>query len=128
MRILLDTHILYWVLFEPASLPPNVRADLQDPENDVLFSAASVWEIAIKTAIGRLQLRVDVSDIAPAATGAGFSELPIVGSAAAGVAALPLHHRDPFDRLLIAQALAEPALFYTRDARLERYSELVRRV
>lgn len=128
MRLLLDTHILLWAISDADRLSPETRAAIADPENEVLFSAASIWEIAIKLAVGRLEARVGVAEIASEAIGNGFRELPVVSSVAARVAELPLHHRDPFDRLLLAQAMAEPAILYTRDAALERYSDLVKRV
>jgi PIN domain nuclease of toxin-antitoxin system len=128
MRILLDTHVLYWSLFEPEKLPSAIRSAIADPDNAVLFSAASIWEMAIKSALGRIDFQVEVEDVAGAATQSGFAEVPVRAMVAAGVATLPLYHRDPFDRLLIAQAMAEPALFYTRDEALARYTDLVRRV
>jgi PIN domain nuclease of toxin-antitoxin system len=128
MKLLLDTHILYWSLFEPARLSPEVRLSISSPENSVLFSAASIWEIAIKSGLGRINLQVTVNEVAGAAEEIGFEELPVRAAVAATVAALPMHHRDPLDRLLIAQAMAEPALFYTRDGALARYTDLVRRV
>lgn len=128
MRILLDTHLLYWVLFEPERIPATVREELEEPANEVFFSAIGIWEMAIKASLGRLELDVDLQAIAPAAVASGFAELPVFSSAAARVATLPMHHRDPFDRLLVAQALTESALLYTRDSRLEQYSDIVRRV
>jgi PIN domain nuclease of toxin-antitoxin system len=128
MRILLDTHLLYWALFQPRNIARPVQEELEDAVNVVLFSAVNVWEIAIKTAIGRAGFDVDVGEIASVAVESGFRELPVFSSAAARVATLPMHHSDPFDRLLVAQAMAEEALLYTRDARLEQYSDLVRLV
>jgi PIN domain nuclease of toxin-antitoxin system len=94
----------------------------------VLFSAASVWEIAIKAALGRADFKVAPAEIVAAALETGFAELPVSAAAALRVADLPPHHRDPFDRLLVAQALTEPARLYTADPALEPYSELVVRV
>ncbi|HEX6442216.1 MAG TPA: type II toxin-antitoxin system VapC family toxin, partial [Stellaceae bacterium] len=101
---------------------------LGDPDNDVLFSAASIWEIAIKFARRRSDFSVRPEVISRAALQIGFVELPVTSALAARVADLPLLHRDPFDRLLVAQAIAEPAVLFTADARLSAYSELVRRV
>lgn len=126
MRILLDTHILLWALAEPRKLSREARARIEDPEAEVLFSAASIWEIAIKSSVRRLSLRVRPEDIAAAAVDSGFQELPVRAAAAALVAGLPLHHRDPFDRLLLAQAMAEPARFCTVDKALAPYSDLVK--
>ncbi len=125
MRLLLDTHVLLWALAEPERLSPRVREWLVSPANEVLFSAANIWEIAIKAQIGRLSLSVTVEEIVEAALASGFRELPIRAAHAAAVYRLPLHHRDPFDRILIAQAITEPARLLTVDATLARYSELV---
>ena len=111
MRLLLDTHVLLWALSTPKHLSKKVRSEIENPANDVMFSAASIWEIAIKWTLK-----------------SGFRELPVRSTAAAHVAALPTHHRDPFDRLLIAQAVTEPAILYTADPQLEIYSELVHRI
>ena len=128
MRLLLDTHVLLWALIEPTKLSVDVQAALEDPLNEVLFSAASVWEMAIKTALGRADFRVSPEIIVEAAYATGFTELPVRSAAALKVSTLPHHHRDPFDRLLIAQAMTEPAALYTADAQLAVYSELVVRV
>jgi PIN domain nuclease of toxin-antitoxin system len=125
MRLLLDTHVLLWALGEPGRLGAATRALLEDPANDVLFSAASIWEIAIKVRLGRAGFTVRPDEIVKAACGTGFAELPVRASAAARVADLPLHHRDPFDRLLVAQAITEPTRLYTADPLLPPYSELV---
>lgn len=128
MRLLLDTRVLLWALIEPARLTNAARAVLEDPEHEVLFSAASIWEIATKCALGRADFQVPPGAILEAALKSGFAELPVRSAAALKVATLPHLHRDPFDRLLIAQAMTEPASFYTADETLERYSELVVRV
>lgn len=124
MRVLLDTHILLWALTEPKRLSRETRARLEDPEAEILFSAASIWEIAIKAQSGRVSFAVRPGEIAEAAKAAGFLELPVRAEAAALVAELPMHHRDPFDRLLIAQAMSEPARFCTVDKGLVPYSNL----
>ena len=128
MRILLDTHVLLWALIEPARLGDEARAALEDPDHDVLFSAASVWEMSIKAALGRAEFHVSPARIVGAALASGFTELPVRSAAALKVATLPHHHRDPFDRLLVAQAMTEPAVLYTADAQLTAYSELVVRL
>lgn len=126
MRILLDTHVLLWALIEPHRLPAAARADIEDPQNEVLFSAASIWEIAIKAALGRADFTVEPERIVEAARDTELVELPVSAAAALQVMKLPPHHRDPFDRLLVAQAISEPAMLYTADAMLEAYSTLVR--
>ena len=128
MRILLDTNILIWAITTPERLGGQVRATILDPENDILFSAASIWEIAIKAALRRAEFQVHPEAVAEEARDIGFIELPVHSSVTWRVADLPLLHRDPFDRLLVAQAIAEPAILYTADARLPAYSELVKRV
>jgi PIN domain nuclease of toxin-antitoxin system len=128
MRILLDTNVLLWAVTTPERLGEQVRATILDPANDILFSAASIWEIAIKAALRRPQFRVRPEAVTEEARDIGFLELPVHSGIASRVADLPLLHRDPFDRLLVAQAIAEPAILYTADARLPAYSELVRRV
>lgn len=125
MRLLLDTHILIWALGEPRRLPKEVRIALESPDNEVLFSAASIWEIAIKTQIGRANFKASPEEIIAAALESGFAELPVRAEHGARSATLPLHHRDPFDRLLVAQAISEPCRLVTADAVLSPYSELV---
>lgn len=125
MRILLDTDVLLWALIEPKRLPRDARDKIEDGRNDVFFSAASIWEIAIKSKIKRRGLRFTADQIAAAAIKTGFTELPIHAGASARVATLPPHHRNPFDRLLIAQALEEPAHFFTADTTLAVYGSIV---
>ena len=125
MRLLLDTRVLLWALGAPARLPAVARQAIADPGNEVLFSAASIWEIAIKTQLGRADFLAKADEIARVAAESGFDELPVRARHAALTAQLPLHHRDPFDRILVAQALAEPARLLTVDSALRPYSELV---
>jgi PIN domain nuclease of toxin-antitoxin system len=126
MRILLDTHVLLWVLLEPDRIDSDTHAQLEDDSNEVLFSTATVWEIAIKFGLRRADFTVAPAEIAQAAIDTGFEELVIRRNAAALVADLPLLHRDPFDRILVAQAIVEPAVLLTIDHQLRPYSELVR--
>ena len=125
MRILLDTHVLVWVLLEPDRLSGDDRTAIEEAADEVLFSAVNIWEIAIKAQLGRPGFVFDAGEIARTAIGSGFIELAVRSDAAARVGRLPLLHRDPFDRLLVAQALVEPALLYTADRDLAPYSELV---
>ncbi|MGH8557106.1 MAG: type II toxin-antitoxin system VapC family toxin [Methylococcales bacterium] len=125
MRLLLDTHILLWALDSPERLSFALRKQLESPLTEVCFSAASIWEIAIKSALGKVNFRYSPNEIADAARMTCFVEIPISSEHAAGVSRLPMHHTDPFDRLLIAQALAMPARFVTADAILIGYSELI---
>ena len=117
--------MLLWALKTPARLPSSVGALIQDPDNEVLFSAASIWEIAIKAALGRSDFNIDVAELVPGALATGFVERPVTAAVATRVAELPVLHRDPFDRLLVAHALDEPARLITSDRLLSRYSELV---
>ncbi|MFZ4604456.1 MAG: type II toxin-antitoxin system VapC family toxin [Caulobacterales bacterium] len=125
MRVLLDTNVLLRALIEPDNLASKARSLIENPDNVVLFSAASIWEIAIKSALGKADFHVTPREILDAAIASGFEELPIWSAAALGVSDLPAIHRDPFDRLLVAQALHEPARLITTDAALAAYSELV---
>lgn len=126
MVLLLDTHVLLWALDAPERLPQEIVAQLESPETTVHFSAASIWEIAIKASLGRVDFHYSPEEIAQAARDTGFLELPVRAEHGARVAQLPPHHRDPFDRLLIAQGLLLPAQLVTADAALVPYSELVR--
>jgi PIN domain nuclease of toxin-antitoxin system len=125
MRLLLDTHVMLWALSTPQRLGNDARAEIEDRNNEILFSAASIWEIAIKSALKRADFSVSPDVVMTAAFQSGFTELPVRSAAAARVASLALHHRDPFDRLLIAQAVSEQLPLYTADASLAAYSELV---
>lgn len=122
MRILLDSHVLLWAVGDPGKLPRWVRDRLEAPDDEIYFSAASIWEIAIKAQWGQLDLGASPDDVATAAVSIGFVEVPVTSGHAAATARLPLHHRDPFDRLLVAQAIAENARLYTADATLSQYA------
>ncbi|MBI3606622.1 MAG: type II toxin-antitoxin system VapC family toxin [Nitrospirae bacterium] len=123
MRILLDTHLVLWWLSGDKRMPREADALIADTENEVYVSAASIWEVAIKVALGRM--KGDPGAIEAAIIPSGLSELPITGRHAAHVSKLPMHHRDPFDRVLIAQSLVEPMRLLTSDTALARYGELV---
>lgn len=126
MRLLVDTHLLLWSVAASRKLPAVVRELLTEPANTVLYSAASVWEIAIKSGLRRPDFRVDLPRLLRAFSQAGFAELPVTAAHAARVGSLPDLHKDPFDRLLVAQALTEPAVLLTNDARLGPYGTQVR--
>ena len=125
---LLDTHVLLAALIKPEVLPTDTQTLLQDPACTVYFSAASLWEIAIKYSLGRDDFDFLPEDIHQLALHTGFTELPIVSSHSYAVASMAWHHRDPFDRLLVAQAQSIPAYLLTTDGVLEQYSELVKRI
>ena len=128
MRILVDTHVLIWALSEPERLGTRTQQELSDTRNAILFSAASIWEIAIKAALRRSDFLVDPDELTEEAISLGFLELPISSRVAARVKDMPLIHQDPFDRLLVAQAMAEEAILLTADRKLLAYSDLVRLV
>lgn len=122
MRLLLDTHVFLWALVSPAKLSVSARRDIESA--DVFVSAASIWEISIKAGLGKL--KANPAEVEAAIEPAGFEALPITAQHAARVARLPRIHRDPFDRMLIAQAICEPMFLLTRDAALAKYGDLVR--
>lgn len=118
MRLLLDTHIVIWAM----EADPRVRSiteRLTDPDNEVYFSVASLWEMAIKVGTGKLE--VDVAVFRAEALATGFIELPVLGRHIEALGGMPQHHRDPFDRLLVAQAAAEPMRLITADATVALY-------
>ena len=118
--LLLDTHALIWALSAPRRLPAKVAAVLREPDTDVYVSAVSTWEIVIKSALGKID--ADLPAIVSAARAADFDELPITIAHTERLRALPTHHRDPFDRLLIAQALEERLTIVTHDRLIAAYS------
>jgi PIN domain nuclease of toxin-antitoxin system len=124
-RVLVDTQLLLWSLYRPKRVPREIRDVIEGGANDILFSAASIWEIAIKRALGRPDFVVEPSHVISDSAATGFMELPVTAAAAAQVSTLPPVHKDPFDRLLIAQAIHEPARLLTSDRILARYSTLV---
>jgi PIN domain nuclease of toxin-antitoxin system len=120
MRLLLDTHVLLWWMSGDRRLTSLLREAISARDADVAVSAASVWEIAIKRALGRLD--IDLGDLVDAIQADGFAELPVRIEHAAAVEHLPRHHDDPFDRLLIAQSLVESRRLVTRDRLIGVYS------
>jgi PIN domain nuclease of toxin-antitoxin system len=118
MDLLLDAHVFLWWDTGDVRLAADVRDVIADPGNRVLLSAASVWEIAIKRALGKLDFR---GGLVKAIAANGFEELPVTAAHAERAAALPDHHRDPFDRMLVAQSLCEACVLATRDRAFEAY-------
>lgn len=118
MRLLLDTHVLVWWASADVALPMSVQNELESPENQVFFSAVSTAELAIKTSLGKLQVADRLLGSSPDAS---FNELPLTSAHAAVLADLPLLHRDPFDRMLVAQALVEGLVLVTVDSRVRAY-------
>lgn len=121
MRVLLDTHLLLWALASPSKLSTKTRARIESSE--VFASAASIWEVSIKSALGKLH--ANPKEVASAVEPAGFDHLHISAEHAAAVAELPHVHRDPFDRLLVAQARVEQMILLTNDDLLRGYGDAV---
>lgn len=122
MRLLVDTHLLIWWL-AGKSLPARAAELIRDPANQIYASAASVWEVAIKVSLGKI--RIDPDEFVAALREGGFQELSVTVRHASRVAELPKHHRDPFDRLLVAQSLVEAMLLLTQDQPLAAYGPSV---
>ena len=119
MRLLLDTHAVIWAVSSPATLAPAARTAIEDPGNVVMVSSASVWEITIKEALGKLTLPASIEE---AIGGSSFEALPITHAHAVLAGSLPPHHRDLFDRMLVAQAIVDGLTIVTRDAAIPRYA------
>jgi PIN domain nuclease of toxin-antitoxin system len=116
--LLLDTHVLLWARGEPRRIAESVRDRITDPAVAVFFSSASIWEIAIKHALGKLNMPANLLETMAER---GFSELPVRSTDGLRAGALPPHHADPFDRMLIAQAQSESLTLVTSDARIAAY-------
>ena len=122
MRLLLDTHIYLWWVKNDRQLPKLARTLIMEAD-EIFISSVSIWEAAIKTKLGKLD--VDIDDLIHAIADSGFRELSLTAKHAAEICQLPDLYRDPFDRILIAQAISEPLKFLTADSKLQEYSELV---
>ncbi len=123
MRLLLDTHILLWWLTNDPALPTRADTLMVDPANEISISAISLWEVGIKARLGKLPANVD--EVRAATLASGFTPLPFTLDHAAEVARLPDHHRDPFDRALVAQARFEPMRLITHDRVVAMYGDSV---
>ena len=121
MKLLLDTHILLWAAGSPERIPAPTRTLLSDPHNGLLFSAASIWEIAIKSALNRTDFRVDSRRLRRGLLDNDYIELPIKSEHVVMLDSLPPLHKDPFDRILIAQAKCEGILLVTVDPVVAQY-------
>lgn len=128
MRLLLDTHVLIWVTAEPDRISNDVLRIIESRDTELVFSAASVWEVAIKRALGREDFDVDPRLLRRGLIENGYTELAIAGAHAAAVDSLPPIHKDPFDRILIAQALAESLMLLTADPVVAQYPGPIMRV
>lgn len=128
MRVLPDTHLLLWAAAAPDRLPAGARRLIEDPAVTPLASAASLWEVAIKAAFGRPDFTADARLLHRGLREAGYEDLPVTAAHAAAVADLPALNRDPFNRLLVAQARAEGVMLLTADPLVARYPGPVRLV
>lgn len=126
MNLLIDTHLILWAAGDPDQLSDEARHLLLDSANELHYSAASLWEVAIKRTLGRSDFQVDSRRLWRMLPASGYRELPITGEHAIAVESLPLLHKDPFDRLLLAQARVEGLTLLTVDEQLAEYGEPVR--
>lgn len=121
MKLLLDTHLLLWAANQPERLSANARAFFENPENELLFSAASIWEIAIKTGLGRDDFKVDTRLLRRGLLDNDYREMAVTSAHAVFLESLPLIHKDPFDRILVAQATVEGITLLTADSTVAKY-------
>ena len=128
MKLLLDTHLLLWAAGQPECLPVVARALLDDPQNQPMFSSASLWEIAIKSGLGRDDFQVDARLLRRGLLDNGYGELPVASEHAVAIDGLPPIHKDPFDRLLVAQSMVEGITLLTTDPLVAQYPAPVRQV
>lgn len=128
MMLLLDTHLLLWAAGQPDKLSAKARKLIKDPQNELAFSAASLWEIAIKSGLGRDDFRVDPRLLRRGLLDNGYAELAVTSEHAVSINSLPPIHRDPFDRMLLAQAHAEGITLLTSDTVVAQYPGPVKKV
>lgn len=128
MKLLLDTHLLIWAAIGSDRLSAKARKSIEDPINELYFSAASLWEIAIKNGLGRADFQVDARVLRRALLDNGYQELPITGAHTVAIESLPPIHKDPFDRILVAQATAEGITLLTSDVLVAKYPGPIRKV
>jgi len=128
VKLLLDTHLLLWAAAEPERLPSSAIAEIENPSNELLFSPASLWEVAIKRGLGRDDFAVDPRLLRRGLFDNGYHELPITSEHAVAVDGLPAIHKDPFDRILVAQAISEGITLMTTDDLVARYPGPIRKL
>ena len=128
MKLLLDTHLLLWAAGSPGQLPAKARILMEDLQNELLFSAASLWEIVIKRSLGRADFQVDARVLRRGLLDNGYQELPITTEHAVFIDNLPLLHKDPFDRILVAQATVEGITLLTADVLVAQYPGTMQQV
>lgn len=125
MNLLLDTHVALWAITDSPKLPKKAREMIESPRSSVWISAATIWEIAIKHGLGRGDMPVSSQDALRYFRESGYRFLPVEPEHAAAIEELPGHHADPFDRILVAQALVEPMRLMTRDPMVARYGDTI---
>lgn len=128
MKLLLDTHLLLWAAGQPERLSASARSLIDDEDNTLLFSAASLWEVTIKSDLGRTDFRVDPRQLRRGLVDNGYLELPITHRHVTSLKGLAPLHRDPFDRMLVAQSIAEGIALVTTDPVVAQYDGLVKHV
>lgn len=128
MKLLLDTHLLLWAAGEPGRLSTEARTLIDNRDNELLFSAASLWEVVIKRGVGRKDFKVDPRLLRRGLLDNGYSELPVMSDHVVAIDSMPQIHKDPFDRLLVAQAIVEGITLLTTDSLLAQYPGPIRTV
>jgi PIN domain nuclease of toxin-antitoxin system len=128
LRLLLDTHLLVWASTGSEKLPSEAHALIEDPANELLFSAISIWEVAIKFALQRPSFKIDPRILRRGLLATGYVELPVTARHAETILSLPPIHKDPADRILIAQAIAEGITLLTVDATIASYPGPIRAI
>ncbi len=123
MRVLLDTQVILWALIDSPRLSSEARGMLLDPANEIYFSSATIWEVAIKHRLAREDMPVSGAEATRLCRLAGYTELTVTSTHAAATELLPPHHADPFDRILVAQAKSEPMQLLTHDKTLPKYGD-----
>jgi PIN domain nuclease of toxin-antitoxin system len=121
MKLLLDTHVLLWAAGEPKRLSKQAKTLIDNPDNELLFSAASLWEVAMKRGLGREDFKVDARLLRRGLLDNGYNELPIISDHVVATENLPPIHKDPFDRVLVAQAIVEGVTLLTIDSLVAQY-------
>ena len=121
MKLLLDTHTFIWFVENDESLPASLKTQIEDTDNEIFISIVSLWEIAIKTSLGKLEMAIDLPSIINKIEENGFVILPIFPEHTVCVASLPFHHKDPFDRILIAQTMIEKLTIISKDGIFNSY-------
>jgi PIN domain nuclease of toxin-antitoxin system len=128
LKLLLDTHVLLWAAGMPQRLSSEAMHLIEDPDNQLIFSVVSLWEISIKNSLGRSDFQVDPRLLRRGLLDNGYEELPITGQHAVAISGLPSLHADPFDRMLVAQSMVEGVLLLTSDSIVARYPGPIRKI